>query len=245
LSAILNKYREEDQIKVTHSKIKGIKRLLLILDDYEMLQEPLGEFLVGHLLPALRSANFQSLVLILGRDQLEATHPAWDHHLKPNLLKRIELAPLSRCEMDQLVESYGVRAQDEKERAWRDTQGYPFYVQLWIEEAASGGRSAVMLQRFHDRTTRWMSEREKGWLQHALFLNEVNIRTLREMLGNEQEAAEAFRWFEREGSVRDTHGNAFRVREYLRSRLIDYLQVSDPDHCELLRQKGALAMNQH
>ncbi len=243
LSAILAGYRGKDLFKAAHSKIKGIDRLLLILDDYEMLQEPLGEFLVGHLLPALRSANFQSVVMVLGRDQLEATHPAWDQHLKPNLLARIVLAPLSRPEMDQLVELYGVRADDEKERAWRDTQGYPFYVQLWIEEVASGGRSAVMLKRFHDRTTRWMSDCEKGWLQQALFLDEVNVRTMRGMLGNEQEAVEAFRWFEREGSVRDTAGSAFRVREYLRSRLIDYLRVSDPDHCEQLRRKGELAMN--
>jgi hypothetical protein len=208
-----------------------------------MLQEPLGEFLVGHLLPALGSANFQSVVMILGRDQLEATHPAWDHHLKPNVLRRIELAPLSRSEMDQLVESDGARSQDEKERAWCDTQGYPFYVQLWMEEMASGGRSAVMLKRFYDRTTRWMSDREKGWLNYTLFLDEVNMSTLRCMVGNEQEAEEAFKWFEREGSVRDTSGNSFRVREYLRSRLIDYLRVSDPDHCQRLKRKGELAMN--
>lgn len=245
LSAILKKYRTGDLSKASHSKVEGIDRLLLILDDYEMLQEPIGEFLIGHLLPALRSVNFQSVVIILGRDQLEATHPSWDQHLKPTLLKRIELAPFSRWEMDQLVESYGVRAQDEKERAWRDTQGYPFYVQLWIEEIASGGRSALMLKRFHDRTTRWMSDREKGWLKHTLFLDEVNIRTLRLMVGNEQEAVEAFRWFEREGSVRDTSGRAFRVREYLRSRLIDYLQVSDPEHCRELQRQGELAMIGH
>ena len=69
-----------------------------------------------------------------------------------------------------------------------------------------------------------MSDREKGWLQHAMFLDEVNIRTLRAMVGDEEEGEEAFRWFEREGSVRDTSGSAFRVREYLRSRLIDYLR---------------------
>ena len=88
-----------------------------------------------------------------------------------------------------------------------------------------------------------MSDREKGWLQHAMFLDEVNIRTLRAMVGDEEEGEEAFRWFEREGSVRDTSGSAFRVREYLRSRLIDYLRASDPDHCEQLQHKGESAMN--
>jgi hypothetical protein len=145
--------------------------------------------------------------------------------------------------MDQLVEWYGVREEEEKERAWRDTQGYPFYVQLWIEEKSSGGRSAVMLKRFHDRTTRWMRDRETSWLKNVLFLDEVNIRTLRGMLDNEEEAEEAFNWFEREGSVRDTSSTVFRVREYIRSRLIEYLRVSDPDYCKELRQKGEFAMS--
>lgn len=184
-------------------------------------------------------------MIVLGRDQLEATHPAWDQHLKANVLKRITLDPLSRCDMDQLVENLGVQSADEKERAWRDTQGYPFHVQLWIEEATSGGRSAVMLKRFHDRIVRWMGDREKHWLQHTLFLTEINKRTMQVMLGNEAEAEEAFRWFEREGSVRDTVGSTFRVREYLRSRLVDYLRASDPDRCEELERRIHSAGQRH
>jgi len=237
LSAILY-YRSEEWYKPAHSKIKGIDRLLLVIDDYEILQESLGEFLVGHLLPALLEASFQSTVIILGRDQLEATHPAWDHHFRANVLNRVALDPLSRAEMDELVESFGVRSPDEKERAWRDTQGYPFYVQLWKDEAESGGLGAVMLMRFHDRTTRWMGNREKWWLQHTLLLAEVNKRTLLAMLGSEAEAEEAFDWFKREGSVRDTAGSSFRVREYLRSRLVDYLRASDPDRCEELERRS-------
>ena len=116
------------------------------------------------------------------------------------MLGRQALTALSRVEMDELVEAYGVKSNDETDRAWQDTQGYPFYVQLWIEEMESGGRSAVMLKRFHDRTTRWMSDRQKGWLKQTLFLPEVNKRTLQAMLGTEQEAAEAQEWFEGEGS---------------------------------------------
>ena len=234
LSAILKHYRPVDKGTAAHRKVSGIDRLLLILDDYEKLQEFLNEFLVGHLLPALRSANFESTVILLVRDQLEVTHPAWDQHLKPNLLKRMALDHLQRAEMNELVEAFGIRSAVEKDRAWRDTQGYPFYVQLWIEEVESGGRSAVMLKRFYDRTTRWMNERERRWLEHTLFLDAVNIRSLRGMLGSDSEAHEAFRWFERNGSVRDTVGTSFRVREYLRSRLVDYLRASDPDRCDEL-----------
>ena len=241
LAAVLAGYQSKDWFKPAHAKIKGIDRLLLILDDYEALQDSLGEFLVGHFLPSLRMANFQSVVVVMGRDQLGATHPGWDQHFKPNLLPQIGLAQLSRSEMDQLIDLYGKTTPEEKERAWRDTQGYPLYLQLWIEEAAAGGRTAVMLQRFYDRTTRWMSDRQKDWLRHALFLDEVNVRTMQAMIGDEEQGAEAFNWFQREGSVRDTSTSAFRVHEYLRSRLIDYLRVCDPARHEQLQQNGRLA----
>ena len=243
LSAILCRYKPADKLKrATHSKVKGIDRLLLILDDYEKLQESLDEFLVGHLLPALCCANFESTVILLVRDKLEVTHPAWDQHIKPNLLKRVDLDHLSRGEMDQMVDTFGVKSTDEKDRAWRDTGGYPFYVQLWVEEVESGGRGAVMLKRFHDRITRWMSDDQKRWLEHALFLDVIHVRSLRGMLGSDAEAHEAFRWFECDGSVRDTVGTPFRVREYLRSRLVDYLRVSDPDRCEELESRSRSAI---
>jgi hypothetical protein len=238
LSAILKRYRPADKGKATHSKVAGIDRLLLIFDDYEKLQETLDEFLTVHLLRSLRSANFESTVILLVRDRLEATHPEWDQHVRPNLIKRIALTPLSRVEMDEMVESFGVRALAEKDRAWRDTEGYPFYVQLWVEEAEAGGRSALMLKRFHDRITRWMSDSQRRWLEHVLFLDAVNIRSLRGMLGSATEAEDAFRWFENDGSVRDIAAQSFRVREYLRSRLVDYLRVCDPDRCEGLEARS-------
>lgn len=238
LSAILKKYRPADRKKAMHSKMAGIDRLLLIFDDYEKLQETLGEFLAVHLLRSLRSANFKSTVILLVRDRLEATHPEWDQHVKPNMLPRIALAPLSRVEMDEMVASFGVHSLAEKDRAWRDTEGYPFYVQLWVEEAEAGGRSALMLTRFHDRITRWMSDSQRRWLEHALFLDVVNIRSLRGMLGNAAEAENAFRWFENDGSVRDIAAKSFRVREYLRSRLVDYLRVCDPDRCDELESRS-------
>ena len=86
-----------------------------------------------------------------------------------------------------------------------------------------------------------MSDREKGWLQHALFLDEVNVGTMQAMLGKEDEGAEAFNWFQGDGSVRDTSAPVFHVREYLRSRLIDYLRICDPARHEQLLERGRLA----
>jgi hypothetical protein len=240
LSTILPGPRYRGITKSSHRKIRGIDRLLVVIDDYEQLHESIGEFLVTKFLPALKNTNFRSVVIILGRDQLEVTHIGWDQHLKSSLLERVELDPLTHEEMDELVESFGIKNIEEKERAWRNTHGYPFYVQLWIEEKGSGGRSAVTLKRFYDRTTRLMSDKEKEWLYLILFLNRVNKRTLQSMTGNTEEAESILSWFEREGSVRDTTGDVYRVREYLRSRLIDYLRITDPDKYEALDRKGRL-----
>lgn len=238
MSAILSGYQNKDFLKASHSKLHGVDKLLIIIDDYEKLQYPFEAILVNHLLSSLKSAEFESVVFIIGRDQLEATNPAWDQHLKKHLMPRVELTPLSMNEMYEFVEAYGIDKEDEKKRAWKDTHGYPFYVQLWIDEHTSGGRSALMLKRFYDRTTRWMNEQQKCWLKHVLFLNEINVKTLQRMFENKNEANAVFEWFKQEGSIRDTYGTVFRVREYLRSRLIDYLQISDPEYCELLRKKG-------
>ncbi len=242
LAAILFKY--EALLKPSRSKIKGIDRLLLIIDDYEKLQEPLSTFLVNYFLPSLKKAEFESVVIILGRDHLQATNTEWEQYLKANMLKKIEVTPLARPDMDQLVESYGVLTQAEKERAWNDTQGYPYYVQLWIDEIAEGVHpGATMLKQFYDRITQGMNEQQKEWLQYTLFLDRVNKRTLREIIGDEAQAEAVLKWFKCEGSVRDPKGASFCVREYIRSRLKDYLRISDPDRYSELQRKGREVMN--
>jgi hypothetical protein len=153
LCAILAGYRVEDRYTAPHLKIEGIDRLLLILDDYEKVQAAVGEFLVSYLLPALKTAPFESVVVILGRDQFAATHPAWDQHLRPTQLKSMTLDPLPWRDMDALVESYGLHSAEGKERAWRDTHGYPFYVQLWCRGDGVRGaqrRDAEAILRSYD-----------------------------------------------------------------------------------------------
>jgi hypothetical protein len=71
----------------------------------------------------------------------------------------------------------------------------------------------------------------------------VNIRTLREMIGDEEQSKAVQKWFECEGSVRDPKGASFCVREYIRSRLKDYLRISDPDRYSELQRKGCEAIN--
>jgi hypothetical protein len=239
LSAILSGYRNCDKWRPLHAKLPGVNRVLLVIDDYEALHEQWGDFLVARLLPGLREAEFQSVVVILGRDHLANTHTDWDQHLRGSLLDRIALAPFSQEEVESLVNGRGVADRREAERAWRDTLGHPFYLQLWLEEMKSGGRTFTMLKRFYDRTTKWMTDRQKGWLEFVVFLDRVDRSTLRRMLEDEREVVEVSDWFENEGSVREVAANGPRMREYIRSRLSDYLYQRDPDRCRELAAKAS------
>ena len=240
LSAILARPGRRDRWRLTHRRISGISRLLLIIDDYERLQTALGEFLVAHLLPELKRAAFETLIVIMGRDDLQATDTRWDRDHRNSLLKPIRLTPLTRSELYALVDSYGITSDSEKERSWNDTEGFPYYVQLWCEEAESHANAFLMRQKFYDRTVQWMSDHEREWLESAIFLDRVNRSTLGIMLGDAV-ATEAMNWFEREGSVRCTTGEYPRVREYIRSRLRDYLDRKDPARFNELLQKSDVA----
>jgi hypothetical protein len=68
ITAVLTGYNSKDILKPMLPKQPGIDRLLIIIDDYEALQEMFGRFLMNHFLPLLRDATFETTVIILGRD---------------------------------------------------------------------------------------------------------------------------------------------------------------------------------
>jgi hypothetical protein len=243
LSALLSGYQRKDRFKPSKAKINGVDRLLLIVDDYEALYPIAGEFLVKHLVARLKSCDFESVLVILGRDALALTHPGWQQHHHAALAPTIPLAPLSRAEMDLLVQSKGQVEQDQLDRAWRDTLGYPLLVNLWLEEAneAQGlpGPTVGMLKRFHDRTTHWLDEQQREWLYAAVFMPVINIETFGQMLSDPAEGRRAFLWFETDASIRDPDGRAYNVREFVRSRIVDYLEATDPGLCRSHRTRAA------
>lgn len=247
LVALLVGYEKKKLLEPTQAKVLGLNRLLLILDDYESLTVQFGEFLVSHLVPKLKRCPFETVIVIMGRDQLALTHSGWNQHHQRSLANPIALAPLSREEMDSLVKGYGRNNSAQLSRAWNDTLGYPLLVTLWLEEAREAGHgegpSIGMLKRFHDRTTHWLTEEQKQWLYHSLFLPKVNVETFAATLGSEDEGRRAMKWFEADGSVRDAQGPVFRVRPYVCSRLVDYLDATDPALSRNLKSRAATAIN--
>jgi len=228
------------------TKKAGLDRLLLVIDDYEFLMKPLGDFLVRHLLPGLREAEFPTTAFFIGRDKLTATDQHWNKELAPAIVDRTSLKVFELPEFVELCRVSGVTDSQQRDRIWQETGGYPYLVRLLLEEIAEqkaeglDGPSALMLKSFYDRTTRFMSDEQRGWLEKVLYLDHVDKRTLRVFFTDPAEIDRVQEWFESEPSIRDPSSSLFRVRDQLKSRLREYLNRKDPDrHDQLATQANA------
>jgi hypothetical protein len=245
IAAALSGYLKKDRWLLTQARIQGLERLLLIIDDFEALAPILEEFLVGALIPRLAAAPFPTLLLILGRDELEAMHPAWGQHCRNHMRGSIRLSPFNRETAMDLLANAGV-PEARREELYRATQGFPFLLSLLIEELGAEGDSALFLRKFFDRTTRWMSAREREWLSRVCYLDRVNIDSLKPLFPGE-DVEEIQDWFEREASIRDPASAVFRVRPLIREKVLRYQELRSPSrHRELseLSGMGVMASDQ-
>jgi len=222
------------------TKKEGLERLLFVVDDYEFLMRPLGDFFVRYLLPGLRDADFPTTAFLIGRDKLAATHQFWNKELAGVVVDRISLKVFELPEFVELCRLNGVTDAAHRDRVWQDTGGYPYLVRLLLEEIveqrAEGldGPSALMLKSFYDRTTRFMSDEQRGWLEKVLFLDHIDKRMLRAYYSDPAEIDRVQEWFESEPSIRDPASSLFKVRDQLRTRLREYLRRKDPDRFDKL-----------
>jgi len=215
LSAAIAGYLSRDWFKLTQGPIPGAKRLLFVIDDYEALGPLLGDFLVGALVPRLADASFPTLLVISGRDDLEVTHTGWSQHCKRYLQERIRLQPFDRAVALELLRQ-GEIPDSRVDEIYTATQGLPFLLSLAIEEARDeDAGSALFLKRFYERTTRWMSQRQRDWFVSTCYLDVINEDTLARLY-LPSEALEIQDWFEIEASIRDPTHNVFRVRPLIR-----------------------------
>jgi hypothetical protein len=226
LSAALGGARGKDRLRLTQGAIPGARRLLLVLDDYELLAPLLGDFLVGALVPELARAPFDTVLVVLGRDDLEATHVGWAQHGRRFLKAQLRLAAFDEPTALALLAEAGI-AEGRRQALFQATQGYPFLLSLVIEEAGLGADSALFLQRFHDRTTRWMSAREREWFERVCYLEVINEDTLAPLFPG-QDVRAVQDWFEREPSIRDPAAAVFRVRPLIRDKVLRYLELRSP-----------------
>lgn len=233
-------YRRSDLFKITHPRLPGLTRLLLVFDDFEATAPVLGDFLVSALLPRLAAARFPTLVLLACRDDLEATHVGFGQHAKRWIKDQIILKPWSRADAEALMSEAHIPA-DKQPRLFDSTHGFPFLLALAIEEAtAPDSDSALLAKKFFDRTTRWMSEREIGWFVALAYLDVVNEDTIRGVLGDAADPAVVQSWFEHEASIRDPAARDFTIRPLIREKALRYLAARSPSrHREMLARAAA------
>lgn len=228
LSAILKK--PENPWIPAPSKIKGIDRLLLIIDDFEALQDMMNDFLTENLFRLLKNANFESKVIILGRDRLSNTSPNWDQHFQNSLAEPIQLKHLNKDEVFYLATLYGIEDERILKKMWEDTEGYPYYIQLWITEIENGGTTATSLKQFYTRMTRWLSENQKEWLHQIIFLDEINVESVSKLGFSKEESLIITDWFQKEASLRDQHTKKFRFTPFAKSRILEFFKITDPNN---------------
>ncbi len=227
LSAAIGGYRSKDRFKFVHGKIEGVSRLLLVLDDYEILSPLLGEFFVGSLVHKLATANFDTVLIILCREELENTHEGWAQHCRPYLREQLRLNAFNEATALKLLAEAGV-AEERRAALYEATQGYPYLLSLVIEEAGQeGADSALFLRRFYDRTTRWMNAVEREWFERLCYVERVNEDTLAPLFPDD-DVRQVVDWFEREPSIRDPSAAYWRVRPLVREKVLRYLELRAP-----------------
>jgi DICT domain-containing protein len=99
-----------------------------------------------------------------------------------------------------------------------------------------GAESALFAKKFFDRTTRWMSSKEREWFTAVCYLDKINEDTLRAVF-REEDVPLVQDWFEREASIRDPASRLFQMRPLIREKVLRYLETRSPSrHREMLQK---------
>lgn len=238
--------KHDNKLEPGLGKIPQLKKLLLVLEDYEATHALVHDFLIPRLLDKLKVSGIDATLLVISRFNPKAMSPRWKQYDGEIQGGPITLDPLERSEVVELMEHYRIVDPLEHERAWKETAGLPFHLAMLIEEIEDGGRDSSALLQLYDRVTMWMSPQERGWLHQALYMDTVNQDTLAEVLGSEELGVAAYNWFQREGSILDPvqRGPAGepQLLEFVRSRLCEYLQMRSPKQVAELRQRAVAAL---
>jgi hypothetical protein len=216
LCAILNRYRRNDRYKFTHSPIKGLDRLLLIIDDFEILGKTIIEFVTTALIPALATSNFHTTLVFVGRDDLSDAHVSFQHHLAHLVRQKIRLDKFK----DEVARGLFIEAGYADEdlcKLMKDSLGYPFLVNLLCE---GKGRNVSFYQQFYERTTRWMGPTEKEWVLPLCYLDKITEESVAIMLPSASPSS-VLNWFKHEASLRDPNAEWYVITPYIRRTLIE------------------------
>ena len=231
LCAILNRPQHQDWHRLFERPVEGVDRLLLVLDDFEILGKTVADFVTAALIPALEDANFHSTVVILGRDALPEAHVAFQHHLSSLVRDKVRLERFPDDVARQMFLEAGHTDADIP-TLMEESQGYPFLVSLLCE--AKGG-SVSFYQQFYERTTRWMTPTQREWVIPLCYLDRVTEPAIEVMLPDAPAVA-VMEWFKHEGSLRDPNAEWYEIAPYIRRMLKEYhcKEIGPKRHAEMI-----------
>jgi hypothetical protein len=178
LSAVVRDVNTEDKKRWNRQKNYEFSKLLLVLDDFEVIGPTLSDFIFGALVPRLEVARFPTVILVIGRDNLQASNPDWFMRYRQYVRNQIRLLPFSKEQALEFLTSVGIVG-EEAERVYSYSEGFPFLLSLIAEGKAVGDRDgsegddsfgADLPRQFYDRTTRWMTGQQKEWLDVVVYL---------------------------------------------------------------------------
>jgi hypothetical protein len=240
LCAVLNRYRRTDWHKWTHEPIKGLDRLLLVIDDFEIIGKTIIDFVTTALIPALETANFHTTLIVLGRDDLANAHISFQHHLSHLVREKIRLEKFT----DGIARGMFIEAgyaEADLPRLMEESLGYPFIVNLLCE--AKGG-SVSFYQQFFERTTRWMGPTERNWVLPLCYLDRITQESVSQMIPDANSLA-VMEWFKHEASLRDPNAEWYEISPYIRRTLIEFHKKEiGTKKSEELIAKGTIASAQ-
>lgn len=206
------------------------ERLLLIIDDYEALHEIAGEHFTQHLPLALQRHRVRARVIFVGRDSVADTHPGFTDRLDAyfSSYAEIKLKEFSRDEAEGFIRQHQISEPAVIERIIAETSGFPFLLDAEVRDQQEGGRSALGLERFYQRTTRWMTDEQRRWIVPLCFLEQVHNQSIRRIMPDEP-TEQVMAWFKAEASIRAPTGKSWTVMPIIRSRIKEWLYNQDPE----------------
>lgn len=218
-------------LKPSPEKINGLDNLILIIDDYESMQDHYNSFLLDSFIDNLLNSKFNTKIVILGRDKLSNTNTSWDQKFKKYITKEIHLDRFTEAESKEYLNQRNITNENDIDRIINETKNIPYLLSLECDFRNDKGFSALNLSLFFDRTTKWMNSKQKDWIIPLSFLNKINIPNIKKLLPNE-DSKEVFNWFEKESSIRDPNSKEWSVLPFISGKIKDYIENKDPDEFE-------------
>lgn len=225
--------------RFAQTTVDGYHKLLMVVDDFETTGIILKDFLLGSLLPRLKSRPFPIKLIILGRDDLEATDIRFRQHFDPEIVAEERLDVFTHSEATKLLSDAGYEAA-KVEEILDKTGCYPYLISFYLDNKREEINSALSLKKFYERTTKWMTNEQRDWFNEIVFLFEVNENTLRiafpERDGKTRRTIMS--WFENEASVRDPKSEKFCVNPLIKSRVISYFSIKHGEEWVIEKSSG-------